>query len=194
MTQVPFDGDTVPRNALAVWALILGLAGLVLSVVVVGGLLGLVAALLGSIATTQPGRKGMAVSGIVMGGLSLPVAFYALLFCLFILPTLPFLEKSRHVGTISEISNVKTALGVFKTDVGRYPTTAEGLQALVTSPAGIGAAWRGSYFERLPADKWGHPLVYRCPGTADPTSYDLLSVGPDGIEGTNDDILKDTEN
>jgi type II secretion system protein G len=194
MTQATFDGNTVPRNTLAVWALGLGIAGLVLSVVVVGGILGLVAAVLGIIAVTRPGRTGTAVTGIVMGGLSIPVAFVALFVCLFYLPTLQNREKYRRGGTISEISNVKTALGVFKTDVGRYPTTADGLQALVECPAGLGATWKGPYYEGLTVDKWGHALVYRCPGTADPTSYDLVSVGPDGVEGTADDVGKDDEN
>jgi len=195
MTQATFDGAAAPRNTLAVWALVLGIAGLILSVVVVGSLVGLVASVLGFFAAARPGRKGMAVTGIVMGGLSLPPALLAVFFWLVFYPAnYDRVEVVRRGGTISEIWNVKTALGVFKTDVGRYPTTAEGLQALVTCPAGIATAWRGPYFEPLPADKWGHPLVYRCPGTAGPTSYDLLSVGPDGVEGTKDDVGKDDEN
>jgi type II secretion system protein G len=195
MSQATFDGDKAPRNTLAVWALILGIAGLVLSVVVVGGLVGLVAVVVGGFAFTRPRRKWMAIAGGVTGGLSLPVAYMAAGFWLFFFPAYyRYAGVARRGGTISEISNVTTALGVFKTDVGRYPSTVEGLQALVTCPAGLEATWKGPYFERLPADKWGHPLVYRSPGTADPTSYDLLSVGPDGVEGTNDDVGKDTEN
>jgi type II secretion system protein G len=192
MTQAT-SGDSPPRNTLAGWAYGLGIASLVLSLVVVGVLVGLVAVVLGIIALTRPGRKNMAVTGIVAGGLS--VAFVMLYFWLFFLQVHPRLEEARHQGTISEILYVKTALGAFKTDVGRYPTTAEGLQALVTHPAGIGTAWREPYIdlERHLSDKWGHPLVYRCPGTADPTSYDLLSVGPDGVEGTKDDIGKNDE-
>ena len=127
---------TPPRNALAAWAYGLGIASLVLSLVVVGGLVGLVAVVLGIIAVTRPGRKNMAVTGIVAGGLS--VAFVTVFSWLFFLQAHPRLEVARRQGTIAEISWTKTALRVFETDVGHYPTTAEGLQALVTPPAGIG--------------------------------------------------------
>jgi general secretion pathway protein G len=84
------------------------------------------------------------------------------------------------------MSNLKTALDVFETDNGRYPTTSEGLSALVSCPPGL-TTWQGPYAVLIPNDKWGHPYVYRCPGLANPSSFDLLSAGPDGILGTPDD-------
>ena len=59
-------------------------------------------------------------------------------------------------------------------------------------PAGLDN-WTHKYIDEVPTDKWGHKLIYRCPGTVDPASYDLLSAGPDGIEGTADDITKNTQ-
>jgi general secretion pathway protein G len=193
MTQSIFPNDTTSRNALAVWALVLGIVGFVLSIVAIGGLLGIVAAVLGIIAVTRPGRKGMAIASIVTGALSLPIALIAAVFWLFVPVALSGrVETARRTATISEISNLKTALAIFETDLGRYPTTAEGLQALLTRPSAAGPNWRGPYLQKPPADMWGHPFVYRFPGTDDPTSYDLFSPGPDGIPGTPDDIKKNT--
>ena len=80
------------------------------------------------------------------------------------------------------------ALTKYRLDTGNYPTTAEGLQSLMTAPAGKGARWRGPYVNRLQDDPWGNPYQYRFPGVKNPQSYDLYSLGPDGTEGTPDDI------
>jgi general secretion pathway protein G len=194
VTQSITTNNPVPRNTLAPWALVLGITGLVLSLVVVGGLFGLVAILLGGIATARPGRKGMATVGVITGGMSVPISLIAAFFWLFFLiPYFKYDPSVRRTWTIAEISNTKTALELFKTDVGRFPTTAENLKALITRPTGIDATWKGPYLTNSPTDKWGRPFVYRCPGTDDPSSYDLLSIGPDAKEGTADDISKRTE-
>ena len=78
------------------------------------------------------------------------------------------------------------ALQRFETDNGRFPTTEEGLQALVENPGNL-PNWKHSYIEKLPNDPWGHPYIYRCPGTGS-KDFDLLSCGPDGHEGGGDDI------
>jgi len=91
-----------------------------------------------------------------------------------------------------EMRYLKTVLGNFELDNGRYPTTAEGLDALLSCPPGLTATWRGPYLERTDeVDKWGHPYHYSFPSPTDPTHYDLHSLGPDGIDGTADDIYKD---
>ncbi len=81
-------------------------------------------------------------------------------------------------------------LEAFAIEIGRYPTTEEGLEALIRNPDGIDR--HGPYLKKteLPSDPWGRPYVYRCPGEHD--DYDLLSYGPDGVEGgegTNADIV-----
>lgn len=101
-------------------------------------------------------------------------------------------EGSHRTSPIADISNLKTALDIFQTDIGRYPTAAEGLDALLSNTI-ADPKWGGPYITKPPLDKWDRPHIYRCPGIDDPTSYDLISAGPDGIFGTKDDITKNTE-
>jgi general secretion pathway protein G len=87
-----------------------------------------------------------------------------------------------------QIMEFEQVLEAFKYDKERYPTSAEGLNALMQNPANLGG-WSGSYLHKnLPNDPWGRAYVYSNPGTRNPDSYDLWSIGPDGIEGTEDDI------
>jgi general secretion pathway protein G len=89
-------------------------------------------------------------------------------------------------------SSIKTPLTAYRIDTGGYPSTAEGLQALVTAPAARAEYWKGPYIEtpggKLPLDPWKEPYVYRFPGVKNKDSFDLFSKGPDKEEGTADDI------
>jgi general secretion pathway protein G len=81
-----------------------------------------------------------------------------------------------------QIKEFEGALQLFSFDVGRFPTSAEGLDALLHNPGNL-EAWKGPYLAKaeLPNDPWGKPYVYRCPGQHG--DYDLFSYGPDGVEG-----------
>jgi general secretion pathway protein G len=82
----------------------------------------------------------------------------------------------------AQIDAFDKALDQFRLDVGRYPTSEEGLQALVTQPNGEGN-WRGPYLKKgVPADPWGRPYVYEQPGTHG-GDFDLQSYGRDGRPG-----------
>jgi general secretion pathway protein G len=95
------------------------------------------------------------------------------------------LAKGKEQIEKIQIKEIESALQIFSFEIGRYPTTAEGLDALVRNP-GIDS-WKGPYLTKeLPKDQWGKPYVYRNPGTHG--DYDLYSFGPDGVEGTEDDI------
>lgn len=97
-------------------------------------------------------------------------------------------EQARIVAAQSSIANIEVALEAFEVDTGRYPTTEEGLQALVVAPPQLDT-WRGPYIKRgIPKDPWGNNYVYRCPGEHNTNSYDLYSYGPDRQEGGDDDI------
>ncbi|MBC2604468.1 type II secretion system major pseudopilin GspG [Pelagicoccus albus] len=76
----------------------------------------------------------------------------------------------------------------YKTDTGNYPTTEQGLQALLTKPSNDRGRWRGPYVksEESLLDAWNQELKYRFPGTQNPGSYDLYSLGADGTESGDD--------
>jgi general secretion pathway protein G len=102
-------------------------------------------------------------------------------------------EQAKKTATITEINSFKTALDIFENDNSQYPTSDQGLQALGNN-TGNWTNWHGPYIENPPVnDQWGHPYIYRFPGTHG-TSYDLLSVGPDGQEGSADDIVSWSQN
>jgi general secretion pathway protein G len=79
---------------------------------------------------------------------------------------------------------IKTALGNYEVDNGQYPKS---LQDLLTQPSNA-KNWHGPYLDNLPIDPWKNPYIYYFPGKHNQSSYDLLSAGPDGKEGTDDDI------
>ena len=94
-------------------------------------------------------------------------------------------DKAKKVAAKSQISEFETQLDQFKLDVGRYPTTDEGLQALRVKPPNA-TNWDGPYAKKdLPMDPWGRPYVYRFPGQHG--DFDVLSYGADGQEGGDGD-------
>lgn len=100
-----------------------------------------------------------------------------------------FGKSSINVARLFVTQEMKTPLTTYRIDMGDYPTTEQGLQALYTAPADAADRWHGPYAEgKLPVDPWGQPYHYRCPGVHNPSGYDLWSSGPDKIDGTDDDI------
>ena len=90
-------------------------------------------------------------------------------------------EKARQTTAKAQINELESVLDAFKLDVGRYPTTEEGLQSLRSRPGGTDR-WDGPYLKKdVPPDPWQHPYVYRFPGQHG--EYDLYSYGNDGQEG-----------
>jgi general secretion pathway protein G len=84
-----------------------------------------------------------------------------------------------------QIERLGTVLDTFRLDIGRYPTTQEGLQALVTRPSGL-EHWDGPYLNKaVPKDPWDRPYVYRSPGEGG-RPYDIYSLGADGAPGGQD--------
>ena len=98
-------------------------------------------------------------------------------------------QDAKLAATRNAIDAYKTALGLYHQDNGSYPTTKEGLVALIDPPKGL-PNWKGPYLDppMIKRDPWGRSYVYRQPGEKNPNSYDLFSLGPDGVEGTEDDI------
>ena len=102
-------------------------------------------------------------------------------------------ERARKSKAVTEIGSFKTALQAFEVDCGRFPTSDEGLKALLSPPPGVQNYKQGGYMEEIPMDPWGNQYQYRCPGTRHPDGYDVFSMGPDGHEGGSDDIGNWTE-
>ncbi|NPB05277.1 MAG: type II secretion system major pseudopilin GspG [Aquificae bacterium] len=96
-------------------------------------------------------------------------------------------DKGKVETTKVQMKAIKGALEQFKMDNGFYPTTQQGLRALVEKPTvpPVPQNWR-QYMEKVPKDAWGNDYIYVSPAPGKP--YELKSKGPDGIEGTEDDI------
>jgi general secretion pathway protein G len=96
------------------------------------------------------------------------------------------LPRSKEQIARIEITELGGSLLLFYFDVGRYPTSSEGLEAIAHNLYNLGS-WKGPYrTEDLPKDPWGKPYIYRCPGQHG--GCYLASCGPDGVEGNADDI------
>jgi general secretion pathway protein G len=95
---------------------------------------------------------------------------------------LNYLTDSKVKAAKIQIESLSNSLELFYLDTGRYPTSSEGLQALVAQNFSI-QGWNGPYLRSnaVPNDPWGHGYVYRTPGQNRP--YDILSLGSDGQEG-----------
>ena len=95
-------------------------------------------------------------------------------------------EKAKLKAARAQIEMLGTALDTFRLDVGRYPTSQEGLAALRQRPFGIDR-WDGPYLKKdIPKDPWERPYYYRAPGEG-ARPYDLLSYGADGAPGGDGD-------
>ncbi len=96
------------------------------------------------------------------------------------------LSTSKDQIAKIQITELEGALQLYSFDMGRFPDTGEGLDALVRDPVG-NQSWNGPYLAKeMPKDPWQRSYVYRFPGIHG--EFDLLSLGADGAEGTEDDI------
>lgn len=98
-------------------------------------------------------------------------------------------EKAKIKAAKAQIELLSTALDTFRLDIGRYPSSEEGLDALVRKPGSVDK-WDGPYLKKdMPLDPWGKAYVYKSPG--EHGAFDLLSYGADGVsggEGDNRDV------
>jgi general secretion pathway protein G len=96
-------------------------------------------------------------------------------------------EQARRAKAKVDLRSIQSALAMFKTDTGRFPTTSEGLPALAANP-GIKSYGQDGYLERVPLDPWGNKYIYLSPGVHS-KDYDLVSYGKDGEQGgTGDNV------
>ncbi|MCX6998981.1 MAG: type II secretion system major pseudopilin GspG [Candidatus Sumerlaeota bacterium] len=98
-------------------------------------------------------------------------------------------------ATEAGMKNTETALQEYEMKVGSYPTTEQGLEALVKCPSDVEKDDWGdsSYLREVPKDAYGQKFIYKCPGEHNPDDYDLYSTGKDKKDGTDDDIVNWTK-
>jgi general secretion pathway protein G len=99
-------------------------------------------------------------------------------------------SEARGATAKTQIELLSVALDNYRLDNGRYPTTAQGLDALRTKPSAepVPANWRGPYLRKeVPVDPWNRPYEYVSPGEENPSSYDLFTLGADGVPGGQDE-------
>jgi len=97
-------------------------------------------------------------------------------------------EDAKRAKAASDIASLRTALSGFRLDCDRYPTTEEGLEALLTAPSDV-KNWRGPYLDKgLPSDPWNMPYVYEY---TDDNHWSVISWGPDKAQGGEGDGAAD---
>ena len=118
----------------------------------------------------------------------LVVTIIALLLGAAIYKMAPSVDVAKTTRVSADIQSLRTALLSYSGMNGFYPTTEQGLSALVSKPAGEPAPARWMQFmDSVPKDPWGTNYIYRSPGQKNPTTYDLYSAGPDRKPDTPDD-------
>ena len=99
-------------------------------------------------------------------------------------------HSPERAASLFVSSTAKVAFATFRFACGRYPTTNEGFLALVVCPESVREVWTGPYLNlsraEVPKDPWGRPYQYRSPGIKNLSSYDVWSLGPDGIVSADD--------
>lgn len=99
-------------------------------------------------------------------------------------------RQSQVAAAKAGVENIGTALRLYELDMGQFPSS---LQGLIQNPGGGTGNWRGPYLEKgMPKDPWGNDYGYSSPGSHNPQSYDLKSLGPDGVESGDDITNWDT--
>lgn len=147
------------------------------------------------VAAFAPRRRRGASAGFTLIELLLVVVIIGILAAIVVPKLTGRSEDARISAAQSTLNNMRTALSMYEVDNGKYPTTDQGLMALIQKPGGAPEPknWKGPYLQNMtevPLDPWQHPYVYLCPGTKNTTGFDLFSAGSDGAPGTADDVEK----
>lgn len=129
---------------------------------------------------TNPRRSGFTLIEIMA-----VVLIIGLLTTLVGIAIIPQIDKGRVTTARTQIKNLEAALETYRMDNARFPTTEQGLDALINPPPDVRNYQAGGYLRehRIPVDPWGNPYQYESPGTHNDRSFDLWSWGADGAAG-----------
>ncbi len=132
---------------------------------------------------TDPKKKRPDEDGFTLVELMVVIVIIGLLATIVVINVLPSGDKAKQVRAKADISTIEGALETYRLQLDRYPTTAQGLQALKTPPQGVDASryQPGGYLKKLETDPWGNPYLYASPGQHG--EADVWSYGRDGKEG-----------
>ncbi|MDX2236445.1 MAG: type II secretion system major pseudopilin GspG [Hyphomonadaceae bacterium] len=120
-------------------------------------------------------------AGVTLVEMMVVIVIIGLITAIVVVNVLPAQDTARLQKARADIRMLEQALELYRLDRARYPSTEEGLDALVTPPAGDAAARAEPYIRALPNDPWGKPYVYVSPGAE--REFDLFSYGADGQQG-----------
>lgn len=134
----------------------------------------------------RPGARARASSGFTLLELLVVILIIGLLTGIVGPRFMGQISRSEATAAKAQLDAFEKALETYRIDTGRYPSTSQGLQALVSQP-GDEPRWRGPYLKgQVPLDPWGSPYEYRVPGRAG-KDYELLSLGQDRAQGGSGD-------
>lgn len=130
-------------------------------------------------------------AGFTLVELMVVIVIIGLLATIVAINVIPSGDTARVQKAKADIATIEQALEMYRLQFSTYPTTAQGLQALVTAPAGVDASryQKGGYIKKLPDDPWNRPYLYAAPGRhGEADVWTLGADGRDGGEGINADI------
>ncbi len=133
--------------------------------------------------TDAPSAKGSSQQGFTLIEIMIVVVILGVLATLVIPRVIDRPDQARAIKAKQDIRNLESTLNLYKLDNYTYPTTSEGLAALVTPPSNTNGSvnWSGPYVDRLPKDPWGNEYFYAMPGNNG--AFDLYTLGSDRAEG-----------
>ena len=133
----------------------------------------------------RPRRRSASPSGFTLIELLLVLVILGILAAIVVPNIAGQSEKAKVAAAKTEIKAIDDALDMYNVDNGHYPSNEDGLRALRAS----GNSQHRDYLKKdVVNDPWDHPYIYRFPGSINTNGCDVLSMGPDGLEGTPDDI------
>ena len=146
---------------------------------------------------TKPSRRKRRRAGFTLIEVLLVLVILMILAGMATLAYGPIQKSAKTKATHVQIGLFEPLLGLYDLDVGDYPSTQQGLAALREAPSDLADPdkWKGKYLkDPIPLDPWGNEYQYEFPGTHEEDEPDIWSFGPDGLNGTEDDVTNWDEN